>query len=501
MLTMEQKDIPIPRWSLGSSSGLHYGSFVNSLSSLTPKTEETEEPAISQRRSYVAIAVLCYINLLNYTERYTIAVFICSFLLLAPLFGYLGDRYNRKHIMIGSLIVWLVAAAGSSFVTESYFWLLTLLRGMVGIGEVGYSTIAPTIIGDLFVGPKRSMIICIFYVFIPVGSGLGYITGAGVTALTGDWRWALRITPILGVVGLFLLVFLCPNPPRGAAETQGEGVSVKSSYLEDIKYLLKNKTYVWSTLGLTATAFLSGALAFWMPTFLSRARVNQGLRPPCVKEPCDSTDSYIFGALTVLTGILGACLGSGLSRWLRDKFPKADSLICAAGLLGAAPSLFLTIFLAPISIPATYVFIFFGGILISMNWAIMADMLLYIVIPTRRATAEALQISVAHLLGDAGSPYLVGVVSEAISKSKPVSAESSFGSLQYSLLLCPVAGIISGLLYSLSSLYIIEDRKAAAQLVEGVPRQQKDPFSEPPIELNNGDKSNHENNLSQNIEG
>lgn len=70
---MEPKNSPMPRWSLGSGSGLPYGSFANSLSSLTPKAEETEEPAISQRRSYIAVAVLCYINLLNYTERYTIA--------------------------------------------------------------------------------------------------------------------------------------------------------------------------------------------------------------------------------------------------------------------------------------------------------------------------------------------------------------------------------------------------------------------------------------------
>lgn len=52
------------------------------------------------------------------TSVYALTVFICSFLLLAPLFGYLGDRYNRKYIMIGGLSVWLVTAAGSSFVTE-----------------------------------------------------------------------------------------------------------------------------------------------------------------------------------------------------------------------------------------------------------------------------------------------------------------------------------------------------------------------------------------------
>ncbi len=65
------QDRPKPRWSVGSSSGLHYGSFVNSLSSLTPQAEE--KPAISPKRAYIAVAVLCYVNLLNYMERYTIA--------------------------------------------------------------------------------------------------------------------------------------------------------------------------------------------------------------------------------------------------------------------------------------------------------------------------------------------------------------------------------------------------------------------------------------------
>lgn len=35
----------------------------------------------------------------------------------------------------------------------------------------------------------------------------------------------------------------------------------------------------------------------------------------------------------------------------------------------------------------------------------------YVVIPTRRATAVALQSFTSHLLGDAGSPYLIGFVS------------------------------------------------------------------------------------------
>ena len=33
-------------------------------------------------------------------------VFICSYMLLAPVFGFLGDRYKRKYIMAAGILVW-----------------------------------------------------------------------------------------------------------------------------------------------------------------------------------------------------------------------------------------------------------------------------------------------------------------------------------------------------------------------------------------------------------
>lgn len=43
----------------------------------------------------------------------------------------------------------------------------------MGIGEASYSTIAPTILSDLFVRDLRSKMLAVFYFAIPVGSGLG----------------------------------------------------------------------------------------------------------------------------------------------------------------------------------------------------------------------------------------------------------------------------------------------------------------------------------------
>jgi MFS family permease len=43
------------------------------------------------------------------------------------------------------------------------------MRAVVGIGEASYSTIAPTIISDLFVKETRSKMLALFYFAIPVG--------------------------------------------------------------------------------------------------------------------------------------------------------------------------------------------------------------------------------------------------------------------------------------------------------------------------------------------
>lgn len=223
---------------------------------------------------------------------------------------------------------------------------------------------------------------------------------------------------------------------------------------------------MWSSGGVTATTFLVGALAFWTPTFLSRAQVFQGLQQPCEQEPCDATDSYIFGAITVVTGILGGCLGTLLSRRFREKKPNADPLICSIGLLASAPGLLIVIFVASENIPVTYVFIFISEVLISLNWAVMADILLYVVIPTRRSTAEAIQISASHLLGDAGSPYLIGVISDAIRNSKTDNALWSFYSLRYSFLICIAVGLLGGAFFFVSSRFIVEDRKAVVKFIE-----------------------------------
>ncbi|CAB1341357.1 unnamed protein product, partial [Coregonus sp. 'balchen'] len=392
---------------------------------------EEEEPAsgVSSMRAVFTVIVLCFINLLNYMDRFTVAgvlpdieqyfgisdgksgllqtVFICSYMFLAPVFGYLGDRYNRKVIMSVGIGFWSVVTLASSYTPREYFWLLLLTRGLVGVGEASYSTIAPTIIADLYVKERRTQMLSVFYFAIPVGSGLGYIVGSKVDDMAGDWHWALRVTPALGLVAVVLLLFVVKEPKR-VIKLISLCVSVCSP------------SFVLSTFGFTAVAFVTGSLALWAPAFLFRAAVFTGERPPCVKGPCDTSDSLYFGIITVVSGILGVASGAEASRRLRLRTPRADPLVCALGLLLSAPFLYLAIVFAQASPIATYVFIFLGETFLSMNWAIVADILLT-------------------------DSYLW-----------------QFRSLQLSLLTCSFVAVGGGAFFLATALFIEKDRQCAA---------------------------------------
>uniref|UniRef100_A0A3P8Q610 SPNS lysolipid transporter 1, lysophospholipid n=1 Tax=Astatotilapia calliptera TaxID=8154 RepID=A0A3P8Q610_ASTCA len=443
--------------------------------------DEESPSGVSRGRALVIVFVLCYINLLNYMDRFTVAgvlpdiehyfgisdtesgllqtVFICSYMFLAPVFGYLGDRYNRKYIMSGGITFWSLVTLASSYTPKEHFWALLLTRGLVGVGEASYSTIAPTIIADLYVKSKRTNMLSIFYFAIPVGSGLGYIVGSQVSSRAKDWHWALRVTPGLGLIAVLLLLFVVKEPKRGAVEARPENRLHQTSWLADLRDLSKNRSFMLSTFGFTAVAFVTGSLALWAPTFLFRAAVFNGERAPCMEAHCESSDSLIFGAITCVTGVLGVASGVQVSRQLRKKTARADPLVCAAGLLLCAPFLYLAIMFAQASTVATYVFIFFGETFLSMNWAIVADILLYVVVPTRRSTAEALQIVVSHLLGDAGSPYLIGVISDSLRKND--SFLWQFRSLQFSMLLCAFVAVVGGAFFLGTAVYIERDRERA----------------------------------------
>src|SRR5512137_126607 len=233
-----------------------------------------------------ALGLLLAVNLLNYIDRQVLfavfplikidlqlsdtalgflgSAFMFSYMLFAPLFGWLGDHWSRTRLAASGLVVWSLATALAGL-APGYRTLLAA-RATVGIGEASFGTVSPGLISDYFTKEQRGQILSYFYVAIPVGSALGYLLG-GVLGQRFGWHAAFLM---VGIPGLFLAIpiWLMRPPPRGGDAAPATAPAEKPTAGYGI--LFRNRSFVTNTLAMAAMTFAIGGLAQWMPSFLYR---------------------------------------------------------------------------------------------------------------------------------------------------------------------------------------------------------------------------------------
>ena len=199
---------------------------------------------------------------------------IC-YVITSPIFGYLGDRFSRRWIIAGSLLLGSASGVISSFVPESSFTALLITRALLGISEATYTNICPSIIGDLFVGKKRTLVLTVYQFAIPLGCGVGYISSGSIANYMDDWRWAFRLTPLPMLISAICLISIVREPQRGEAE---HAVGLKqTTYREDVNYLIRIPSFILVTLAFVGVAFATGALCYWTPDLILRMHTMQDI--------------------------------------------------------------------------------------------------------------------------------------------------------------------------------------------------------------------------------
>ncbi|KOB78755.1 Integral membrane protein efflux protein efpA, partial [Operophtera brumata] len=358
-------------------------------------------------------------------------------------------------------------------------------------------------------------------------------------------RWG-QMTPFLGAIAMGLIAWIMENPERGRAE---DSQMKATSYKDDLRSLIKNPSFMLSTLAFTCVAFVTGALAWWGPQFIFLgislqpgaditiesvsykfglvgmsagalgvplgSWLAQRLRPTV--QDCDPlicgfallasaplvffallavesfvglsylliflgmvtlnlTVSLIFGGITMLSGLLGVPAGAWLGAALIKRFPRSHPVICGVGLLVSAPAMTLGIILTEGYFYAPFILMFVGELALNLNWAIVADMSLYVVVPPRRSTAEAFQILISHMFGDAGSPYLVGVRSLSSAPAEEPSGLVQFKALQYALFLTCFVEVVGGVFFLITAVYIVRDRLRVDRAIAEAEAKVADPL-------------------------
>jgi MFS family permease len=362
-----------------------------------------------------ALWLLLAINLFNYIDRQVLAsvepeirahffrtddpnahvltgllgtAFLVSYMISAPIFGWLADRMSRWLIIGVSVILWSGATAASGIVGT--FALLLTMRLFVGVGEGGYGPAAPTIIADFFPLAIRGRMLSYFYVALPVGSAIGYAVGGFVTSHWG-WQTAFFAVAPPGLL-LGLACFLRRDPRE-----QFEKLKRKPrASLRDYLGLVRIRSYVLNTLAMTALTFAIGGMAFWIPGYLQ----YRGLPP---------SSRIIFGAILVFAGLTATLLGGFTGDLLRKRFAGSYFLVSGIGIMIAFPFSAAMLFTP---FPAAWVMMFIAIFFLFFNTGPSNTALANVTSPSVRATAFALNIFIIHALGDAIAPPLIGTVAD-----------------------------------------------------------------------------------------
>jgi len=362
-----------------------------------------------------ALILLLGINLFNYIDRYVLVgvepeirthffrpddpnahalvgllgtAFLVSYMVSAPIFGWLADRMSRWLIIGVSVTLWSAATAMSGL--AGTFALLLMTRLFVGVGEGGYGPAAPTIIADLFPLVSRGRMLAYFYVAIPVGSAIGYAVGGFVAAHWG-WQTAFFVVAPPGLL-LGLLCFLRRDPRVRSGSLKEK----RRANLGDYLRLARTRSYVLNTLAMTALTFAIGGMSFWVPGYLE----YRGL---------PTTSRIIFGGITVLAGLTATLAGGIAGDSLRKRFPGSYFLISGIGVIIAFPFSVVMLFTP---FPAAWVMMFVAVFFLFFNTGPSNTALANVTDPSVRATAFALNILIIHALGDAAAPPLIGAVAD-----------------------------------------------------------------------------------------
>jgi MFS family permease len=403
--------------------------------------------------SWYALLVLTFINIFGFMDRIALSILMeaikldlhlsdqqlgllsgIAFALFYAILGiplaWVADRYSRVKLIAACLALWSAMTAASGLAKN--YPQLFLARMGVGIGEAGCVPPAHSLIGDYFPREKRALGISLFN----AGAAVGVAGGMFFIGMLGEslgWRVSMQIVGLMGLPLALLTIVSLREPPRPKTE------AAKESAFQSISALLKRRAFVNLAIAFALGQVCTDGTSQWIPTYLIRS-FGMGMA---------EIGAWI-GAITAAFGVLGVISGGLLASFLLPRDPRWELWIPTIAFTICIP-LFAIMALAPnvwTVLGMKTVITFFSAAGAGVATAAVQSF----AEPHRRATAVALFLFLASLLGAGIGPYLIGLASDLM--------QPAFGneSLRYAMLIACVMLTWSVTHYYLASRGALRDR-------------------------------------------
>ncbi|KIR63535.1 MFS transporter [Micromonospora haikouensis] len=257
--------------------------------------------------------------------------------------AYVGDRTDRKPLLMVGTLVWAAGTGGSALAQGYPAFLAAQLVAAVGLGAVG--SVGFSVVTDL-ISPRRRGLVMSFW---GLSQGVGTLAGTLVGGLLGaaDWRRPFWLLTVVGLAATAAYLFTY-DIRRGQSEPELAGALAGGAEYDyritraDLPGILARRTNRWLVLqGLTAQAAF-GSLV-WLPVLFAQRAQAQGYSAATAVVV-----GSVFATLFQLGGVLsivGGLVGDAVQR----RTPRGRALVAAVGILAALP-FYLVLFFVPLRI-------------------------------------------------------------------------------------------------------------------------------------------------------
>ena len=352
----------------------------------------------------------------------------------------LAERGDRPLLISIAALAWSACTAACGLARN--FVQLIAARIGVGVGEAGCTPPAHSLIMDYTPPARRGSALAFYGMGAPVGGMIGMTLGGFATDAYG-WRTAFFWVGAPGVI-LALLTFLTLKEPRKAqanlaAPATDHGQQLK--FLETLGLLAAKRAYRYAVLGISLTAYVAIGSGVFTASFLLR---NHG---PALTQLAHGLGlgpmSFLGLTLGVVSGVFGA-IGMAVGGQLCDRFAQADVRL-QLRIPAIAAACYVPIFVGALLVDQVGVTLallaasaFLGGVYYGPVTAVS----LSVVPPNARATASAISLFSANLIGLGLGPLSVGYLSDAFA-SHVGKAEG----IRFALICASLAAWVAALLY------------------------------------------------------
>jgi len=401
----------------------------------------------SNKSLWFSVVVLFAINILNFYDRHVPgalvepmrkefhlsdtqigllgSAFIWIYAIVGVPLGRIADSASRKKLLAWGVVIWTALTASAGLATT--YRVLLFSRVGVGVGEAACAPTATSWLGDLFPPAKRSRVLALFMLGVPVGGALGYFF-SGPLAQAYGWRAAMvfAAVPALPLVPALLMLH---EPRRGASEPHPAPLVSASMW-----NVLRIPTLWWIIASGALLNFNAYAFATFLPAFLSRVHglslARSGIATGIV---------YLAGGVS--GGLVAGFLGDSIVHRRKD-----GRLLYAAILaLVAIPFACIGILQPAGALYMAMVFLALTYASLTTYYGLVYSAIQDIVAPNQRGSAMAIYFMAMYMCGASFGPLLTGKLSDvlahraaALAGSASVTETFRAIGLQQAMLIIPV---------------------------------------------------------------